>query len=128
MIGNNIASWRSKMNDGKGISRAHLARRIGVGRSFVTKLEKGIGKPGAELMFRVARYFKQPIEAIFWLVDGGGAKPGIICPNVIPVRQRDKPSAVLASAKPPFIPFPGVRPSAPVNQQRRQEISEHYER
>jgi hypothetical protein len=68
-------------------------------------------------MFRVARYFKQPIEAIFWLVDGAGAKAGIICPNVIPVRQSDKASGVLASAKPLFIPFPDAHPSAPVNQQ-----------
>lgn len=128
MIGNNIASWRSKMNDGKGISRAHLARRIGVGRSFVTKLEKGIGRPGAELMFRVARYFKQPIEAIFWLVDGAGAKAGIICAKVIPVRQRDKPSAELGSPKPVFIPFPDAHPSALVNQTIRREIRKRYER
>jgi DNA-binding XRE family transcriptional regulator len=47
MIINSIAHWRSKMNNGKGISQAHLARRIGVGRSCVTKLEKGKAQPSA---------------------------------------------------------------------------------
>jgi putative transcriptional regulator len=73
MITNSIAHWRSKMNNGKGISQAHLARRIGVGRSFVTKLEKGKAQPSAKLIFRVARYFKQPVESIFVHVDADSA-------------------------------------------------------
>ncbi len=59
------------MNQGKGVSQAHLARRLSVGRSFVTKLEKGKALPSAEVMFRMARYFKQPVEAVFQHVDEG---------------------------------------------------------
>jgi transcriptional regulator with XRE-family HTH domain len=79
------------MNNGKGISLAHLARQTGVGRSFVTKLEKGTSQPGAELMLRMARYFKQTVEAIFQLVDGKKAKSAIACMDMIPDSQSIKP-------------------------------------
>lgn len=87
MIKNNIAEWRATMNDGKGVSKAHLARKVHVSRSFVTKLEKGKAQPGAALMLRVARYLKQPVEAVFQLADGVGTKPVFICPRTIPSSQ-----------------------------------------
>ena len=87
MIANNIAYWRSSMNQGKGISQAHLARRVGVGRSFVTKLEKGCAQPGAELMLRIADYLKQPVEAIFKLVYEGRNKEDINWPDSLPASQ-----------------------------------------
>jgi DNA-binding XRE family transcriptional regulator len=113
MIKNNIAYWRSTMDEGKGISRAYLARQIGVGRSFVTKMEKGTGKAGGELMFRVARYFKQPIEAIFRQDDGPGAVPAIFCAKTIPNRQSSKASFASVSAKPmrPSLATPPARPT-----------------
>src|SRR5581483_891899 len=72
MIKNNITHWRSTMNNGKGVSKAHLARRVGVSRSFVTKLENGTAQPSAEVMFRIAAYFKQRVEAVFERVEGNG--------------------------------------------------------
>jgi DNA-binding XRE family transcriptional regulator len=87
MITNRIAYWRSTMNEGKGVSKAHLARKVHVSRSFVTKLEKGKAQPGAELMLRVAHYFKQTVEAVFRLDDEAGAKPAFICANMIPNSQ-----------------------------------------
>jgi DNA-binding XRE family transcriptional regulator len=87
MITNKIAYWRSTMNQGKGISQAHFARQIGVGRSFVTKLEKGAAQPGAELMFRTARYFKQPVEAVFQQLDDRKSKPAPVCAEAMPVSQ-----------------------------------------
>jgi putative transcriptional regulator len=121
MIKNKIAYWRSKRNDGKGISRAHLARQIGVGRSFVTKLEKGNATPGAELMFRVARYFGQPLEAIFQQIDDKKVTQAILCSKVIPFSQSFEANCVLACSKPSHIPFPDARPSAPVNQTTRRK-------
>jgi putative transcriptional regulator len=110
MITNNIAYWRSTMNQGKGISRAHLARQVAVGRSYVTKLEKGTAQPGADLMFRVARYFKQPMEAVFKPVDGGKTTPAIIWAKTIPYSQFNAFTSALAkpmchqSATPPAHP------------------------
>ena len=75
------------MNEGKGVSQAHLARKVGVSRSFVTKLEKGKAQPGAELMLRVAHYFKQTVETVFRLANGTEAKPAFIYANTIPNSQ-----------------------------------------
>ena len=61
MIINVVTKWRKA----KGVSKAHLARRVGVSRSYVTKLEKGIMQPSGEMMFRIARYLGQPLEAVF---------------------------------------------------------------
>ncbi len=75
------------MNNGKGISQAHLARRIGVGRSFVTKLEKGKAQPSADLMFRVARYFRQAVESVFQQVDDDKATPSHTARITLPSSQ-----------------------------------------
>ena len=87
MILNKIAYWRTKANDGKGVSQAHLARRVSVSRSFVTKLEKGAAQPGAELMLRMASYFKQPVEAIFQHTSDDKANTVIAPTFSIPVSQ-----------------------------------------
>ena len=120
MIKNSIAHWRSTMNNGKGISQAHLARQVGVGRSTVTKLEKGKTQPGSELMFRVARYFKQPIEAIFSLVDQTETKPSIICATVIPVSQSVEFTS--GSAK-PMCQSPATLPARPAGMESPKDKS-----
>jgi len=51
------------------ISKAHLARRIHRSRAYVTQVEKGALQPGAEVMLRIALYFKKPVEEIFQLVE-----------------------------------------------------------
>jgi len=80
MIANKIAFWRSQMNDGRGISKAHLARRMEVSRSFITKLEKGHSQLSAELMLKLARYFKRPVEDVFELAEASSSA-------AIPCRQ-----------------------------------------
>ena len=61
MITNCVTKWRQA----KGVSKAHLARRVGVSRSYATKLEQGILQPSGEMMFRIAKYLGQPLEAVF---------------------------------------------------------------
>jgi len=61
MITNSIAKWRQA----KGVSKAHLARQVGVDRSYITKLEQGTKQPASEMMFRFAKYLGQPVEAVF---------------------------------------------------------------
>jgi putative transcriptional regulator len=61
MITNLVAKWR----DAKGVSKAHLARRVGVARSYMTKLEQGKLQPSGEMMFRIARYLGRPLEEVF---------------------------------------------------------------
>ena len=61
MITNCVSKWRQA----KGVSKAHLARRVGVDRSYMTKLEQGIMQPSGEMMFRIAKYLGQPLEMVF---------------------------------------------------------------
>jgi len=61
MITNSVSKWRTA----KGVSKAHLARRVGVDRSYVTKLEHGKMQPSGEMMFRIAKYLGQPLEEVF---------------------------------------------------------------
>ena len=61
MMLNKVAEWRKQ----KGVSKAHMARQIGVERSYMTKLEQGRIQPTGEKMLRIAEYLKQPVEAVF---------------------------------------------------------------
>ena len=61
MITNSVTKWRQA----KGVSKAHLARCVSVDRSYVTKLEQGKMQPSGEMMFRIAKYLGQPLEAVF---------------------------------------------------------------
>jgi putative transcriptional regulator len=63
MISNRLKNWRHR--HGKGISKAHLARMVGVSRSYITKIEQGKQHPSARIMFRIADYFGCRVEDIF---------------------------------------------------------------
>ncbi len=82
MIVNSVTKWRQA----KGVSKAHLARYVGVDRSYVTKLEQGKMQPSAEMMFRIAKYLGQPLEDVF---QHAPAKAGglFFSAQVMPDRQ-----------------------------------------
>ncbi len=61
MITNIVTRLRTERR----ISKAHLARRIRVSRAYVTRLEQGTLQPSAEILFRIAAYFKRPVEEVF---------------------------------------------------------------
>lgn len=63
VIINDLERWRRKR--GRGISMAHLARQVGLSRSYISKLERGKVQPSAETMFRIAEYFGCHVEDIF---------------------------------------------------------------
>jgi DNA-binding XRE family transcriptional regulator len=71
MLKNKVKEYRQA----KQISKANLAREIGVCRSYVTKLERGGLQPSGEVMFRIAAYFKGRIEDIFERVGGKPTRP-----------------------------------------------------
>ena len=74
MIINSVTKWRQA----KGVCKAHLARRIGVDRSYVTKLEQGKMQPSGEMMFQIAKYLGQPLEAVFQHVQSLKARPSFL--------------------------------------------------
>ena len=71
MITNFVTKWR----DIKGVSKAHMARQVGVKRSYMTKLEQGRLQPSGEMMFRIAKYLGQPLEQVFQYVQGPERPP-----------------------------------------------------
>ena len=83
MVTNSIAKWRMV----KGVSKAHLARQVGVNRSYITKLEQGTKQPSAEMMFRFAKYLDQPLQEVFQHVSEKINKPPFSGSQVMPKRQ-----------------------------------------
>ena len=77
MITNTVTKWRTE----KGVSKAHMARRIGVKRSYMTKLEQGRLQPSGEMMFRIAKYLGQPMECLFHHVQGASTTPVFAAQN-----------------------------------------------
>ena len=71
MVINAVTKWRQA----KGVSKAHLARRVGVSRSYVTKLEQGTMQPSGEMMFRIAKYLGQPLELVFQHTPAANEQP-----------------------------------------------------
>lgn len=53
------------LRDVKGWTQADLAGRLGVSRQTINAIETGKYEPSLSLAFRIARLFRQPIEAIF---------------------------------------------------------------
>lgn len=49
------------------MKRAELARKIGVDRSFISRIEQGTRCPRGELMLKLARVFECKVEDLFCL-------------------------------------------------------------
>jgi putative transcriptional regulator len=52
------------------ISQQQLADEIGVSRQTINAIELGKYVPSTILSLKIARYFKKPVEEIFWLEEG----------------------------------------------------------
>ena len=53
------------LREAKGWTQADLAGRLGVSRQTINAIETEKYEPSLSLAFRIARLFRQPIEAIF---------------------------------------------------------------
>jgi putative transcriptional regulator len=60
-IYNRIAVLRAE----RGLSRAQLAETVGVNPQTIGFLERGDYTPSLELAFKISRFFRLPIEAVF---------------------------------------------------------------
>ena len=65
--------------------QARFQGRLGAARrrdrSYVTKLEQGKMQPSGEMMFRIARYLGQPLEAVFQHAPALKASPSFSGPK-----------------------------------------------
>ena len=66
MIKNHLKEWRARQAQ-RGISKATLARRIRVNRSYVTKLEQGKAVPSLQVALQLAEYFGCTVDDLFEL-------------------------------------------------------------
>lgn len=61
MLYNRIAVLRAE----RALSRQALAQEVGVNPQTIGFLERGDYTPSLELAFKLSRYFKLPVEAVF---------------------------------------------------------------
>jgi len=65
-IRNHIRELRAAAGD---MTQQTLAERIGVTRQTVNAIELGKYSPSLEVAFRIARVFRQPLDAVFEFDD-----------------------------------------------------------
>ncbi len=51
------------------LSQSDLAEGIGVSRKTISTIEVGKFVPSTVIALKIARYFKVPVEEIFWLKE-----------------------------------------------------------
>jgi len=65
-FGNNIRRCRFDNNE---MSQEELAEAIGVTRQSIHSIEKGKFIPSTLLALKLAKYFKKPVEEIFYIIN-----------------------------------------------------------
>lgn len=66
-LGNNIRRCRFDNNE---MSQEELADAVGVTRQSIHSIEKGKFIPSTLLALKLARFFKKPVEEIFYIING----------------------------------------------------------
>jgi putative transcriptional regulator len=66
-LGNNLKRFRFEYDY---LSQAGLAGAIGVSRQTIIAIEKGRLVPSVLLALKLARFFREPVDEIFFIVDG----------------------------------------------------------
>lgn len=62
-LGNSVRSCR----EAKGTTQEELAEAIGVTRQTIIAIEKGNYAPSVLLALRIAKFFRKPLEDIFYV-------------------------------------------------------------
>lgn len=67
-----VANRLRELRQRYGLTQERLAADLGVTRHTILALEVGRYVPSIELALRLAAYFDQPLESIFWLFPAAG--------------------------------------------------------
>lgn len=65
-LGNNLKRFRFEYDC---LSQAALARAIGISRQTVIAMEKGRLVPSTLLALKLARFFRAPVDEIFYIAE-----------------------------------------------------------
>jgi putative transcriptional regulator len=68
-VNTSVANRLRELRQRYGLTQEQLARDLDVTRHTILALEVGRYVPSIELALRLAAYFDQPLETIFWLPD-----------------------------------------------------------
>jgi putative transcriptional regulator len=68
-VNTSVANRLRELRQRYGLTQEQLARDLDVTRHTILALEVGRYVPSIELALRLAAYFDQPLESIFWLPD-----------------------------------------------------------
>ena len=69
-----VANRLRELRQQYGLTQEQLARDLDVTRHTILALEVGRYVPSIELALKLAAYFDQPLEAIFWLPEEEAAE------------------------------------------------------
>jgi putative transcriptional regulator len=72
-LGNNIRKCRFEHNE---ISQQALANAIGVTRLTIHSIENSKFVPSTLLAFKIARFFGQSVEDVFYIIEEENSKKG----------------------------------------------------
>ena len=76
-----VANRLRELRQQYGLTQEQLARDLDVTRHTILALEVGRYVPSIELALRLAAYFGQPLETIFWLPEEELADLRIVLPQ-----------------------------------------------
>jgi putative transcriptional regulator len=101
-----VANGLRELRQRYGLTQEQLARDLDVTRHTILALEVGRYVPSIELALKLAAYFGQPLETIFWLPEEEVAQLRAIARRSLQDAAPSASSALPAShahAKPPAI-------------------------
>src|SRR5437867_1097819 len=85
-IQNHVANLRN----GRGVTAAELAKRIGVTRQTVYAIEAGTYVPNTEVALRIAQELEVSVEDLFKLPDRGKADTGLFRAEYLSTEKAEK--------------------------------------
>ncbi|MCI0511673.1 helix-turn-helix transcriptional regulator [candidate division KSB1 bacterium] len=71
-LGNHLKRCRFDNDD---MSQEALAQAVGVTRQTIFSIEKGRFVPSALLALKIAKFFKKPVEKIFFIIETEKSEP-----------------------------------------------------
>jgi putative transcriptional regulator len=101
-----VANGLRDLRQRYGLTQEQLARDLDVTRHTILALEVGRYVPSIELALKLAAYFGQPLETIFWLPEEEIAQLRAIARGSLPdaaSAAQTAPSARQALARPPAV-------------------------
>jgi putative transcriptional regulator len=102
-VSKGVANRLRELRQSYGLTQEQLAQDLDVTRHTILALEVGRYVPSIELALKLAAYFDQPLETIFWLpteavaelraLQGRRAQPGAVVSAIEPGKGLDKQPA-----------------------------------